>query len=66
MKNLNHEYVLTFIGYIEVNAIPMFVVPYMGKGCLLDYIRDAQNEPKVVLLLRFAIDVAKGLYIYIL
>lgn len=62
MKDFHHKNVIRLIGvYLENDSLPMIVLPYMRIGSLLDYIRSDTNYLTIKNLLKFALDVAKGM-----
>ena len=62
MKNFGHINVLTLIGVsFEENGSPLVVLPFMRNGDLLSYVRNEDNHPTVKQLMKFAIDVARGI-----
>lgn len=45
MKDFHHDHVLSLIGVaMDDDGAPMIVLPFMGNGCLKDYIKKPQLE----------------------
>ncbi len=61
MKDFNHPNVLRLRGIcFGEHDLPIIILPYMAKGDLLSYIRDANNLLTLNDLLLFALGIAKG------
>jgi proto-oncogene tyrosine-protein kinase Met len=60
MKGLSNDNVISLIGVIFKQDIPMLITPLMENGELLSYIRDDGNSPQVKDLIGFGIDIANG------
>jgi serine/threonine protein kinase len=62
MKDFNHSNVLKLRGIsFDKNNLPMILLPYMAKGDLLSYLRDANNFLTIRDLLQFAFGIARGI-----
>ncbi|GFN81497.1 hepatocyte growth factor receptor-like [Plakobranchus ocellatus] len=62
MKDFNHPNVLALIGVcLNLDAMPLVVLPFMKHGDLLTYIRDEHNQPTIKDLIMFGIDIAQGM-----
>ncbi|KAI1294773.1 Hepatocyte growth factor receptor [Halotydeus destructor] len=63
MKDFDHEHVLNLIGvsFSPDDGSPMVIIPFMPNGDLLKYIRDEHNQPNILQLLTFGIEIAKGM-----
>ena len=62
MKDFNHQNVMALIGIVfPENEAPFLVLPFMCNGDLLQYVRDETREPRVRELLKFSLDVARGM-----
>ena len=62
MKDFDHNNVLPLIGLsFKENGEPLVIIPFMQNGELLSYLCDEQNVLRVFDLLRFGLDVAKGM-----
>ncbi len=62
MKDFNHSNVLKLRGIcFDENNLPMILLPYMAKGDLLSYLRDANNFLTIRDLLQFAFGIARGI-----
>ncbi|RUS73067.1 hypothetical protein EGW08_019164, partial [Elysia chlorotica] len=62
MKDFNHPNVLALIGVcLNLDAMPLVVLPFMKHGDLLTYIRDEHNQPTIKDLIMFGIDIARGM-----
>jgi hypothetical protein len=61
MKEFNHSNVLKLRGIcFGEDDLPMILLPYMAKGDLLSYLRDADNVLTIRDLLEFAFGIATG------
>jgi hypothetical protein len=61
MKEFNHSNVLKLRGIcFGEDDLPMILLPYMAKGDLLSYLRDADNVLTIRDLLEFAFEIATG------
>ncbi|CAG2248797.1 HGFR [Mytilus edulis] len=62
MKDFNHANVLSLIGIsVAPGEFPLVIIPFMSNGDLLSYIRSADNKPTIKDLVKFGLDVAKGM-----
>ncbi|XP_076112140.1 hepatocyte growth factor receptor-like [Mytilus galloprovincialis] len=62
MKDFNHANVLSLIGIsVAPGEFPLVIIPFMSNGDLLSYIRSAENKPTIKDLVKFGLDVAKGM-----
>ncbi len=61
MRDLSHPNVLKLRGIcFDENDLPMILLPFMAKGDLLSYIRDANNCLTLKDLSLFALGIANG------
>jgi serine/threonine protein kinase len=61
MRDLSHPNVLKLRGIcFDENDLPMILLPFMAKGDLLSYIRDANNCLSLKDLSLFALGIANG------
>jgi hypothetical protein len=61
MKEFNHSNVSKFRGIcFGEDDLPIILLPYLAKGDLLSYIKDANNCLTIKDLLLFAQDIARG------
>ncbi|CAG2250845.1 HGFR [Mytilus edulis] len=62
MKDFDHANVLSLIGIsVAPGEFPLVIIPFMSNGDLLSYIRSADNKPTIKDLVKFGLDVAKGM-----
>ena len=62
MRDFDHNNVLPLIGLsFKKNGEPLVIIPFMQNGELLSYLCNEQNDLRVSHLLRFGLDVAKGM-----
>ncbi|XP_052081048.1 hepatocyte growth factor receptor-like isoform X4 [Mytilus californianus] len=62
MKDFNHPNVMSLIGIsIAPGEFPLVIIPFMSNGDLLSYIRSADNKPTIKDLVKFGLDVARGM-----
>lgn len=62
MKDFDHPHVMTLLGLcFPDDGLPLVVIPYMANGDLHKFISDEVNDPRVRDMIRFGIEIAKGM-----
>ncbi|KAL5014848.1 hypothetical protein ScPMuIL_009118 [Solemya velum] len=62
MKDFHHPNVLTLIGIcLQMDDMPLVILPFMKHGDLLTYIRDERNNPTIKDLILFGCDICRGM-----
>lgn len=62
MKDFDHPNVMTLIGLVfPQEKAPCLILPYMSNKDLLQYLRDESRIPRLRELLKFSLDIAKGM-----
>ncbi|OPL33152.1 hepatocyte receptor growth factor, partial [Mytilus galloprovincialis] len=62
MKDFEHPNVLSLIGIsVAPGEFPLVIIPFVTNGDLLSYIRSDDNKPTVKDLVKFGLDIARGM-----
>ncbi|XP_062621603.1 macrophage-stimulating protein receptor-like [Saccostrea cucullata] len=61
MADFHHPNVMTLIGICLASEMPLVILPFMGHGDMLTYIRDKNNVMTLLNILHFAADIARGM-----
>lgn len=62
MKDFDHPNVMKLIGLVfPEDGPPLLVLPFMCNGDLRQYVRDEKRDPRIRELMKFSLDVARGM-----